>query len=589
MSSEVAPPEQESLEATDDALDATMARLREILDGPAITDDTFVEIASMYNNVAYVFLYLESNEKSVDYRRVLHWKSAFFEDPALDRRLLEKLEALRCANPDVEVSRVAYVEYLRSKGEGDPAETDEGEALKGAAKTVIEKTRQEQLEFLARLGVTAGSGNPSTSFYSLISSTENAETRAKLNLAMTKVRDQQLEPLLDIVDRMVQTRWRQSGSRGYPSVLAETLERCGISEGTAAGVLDKYLVRAMDSHAGLEAEIRDRVNAVGDPMAHFGYYVRTLQDGRTVPLFPLKECMSFIFSVAHRLLGLTVEHVPSRSPHVLTVAVRRDTELVGHINFDLWDSQQKELRNHTTGIRNRTEWKGIVQRPIAYVSCRFQRDGEGQERITFQNVHSLFHEFGHALNHLLLRKHLPTQSGLEYLPLERLENLSMWFEKWVYHPELADHLCMSDEERDGLRLCQHIKALEYRRSHVDRAVTSALDFEVHRSPELGLARAFEELDDRYGISRFCALGDFPAYFTWPMFQANPGANFAYLWGAADSAMMFEPFMDIAIADLAWKSEYEAWFGACLDFDEPSVEPDIEAVFRFYDAPRFAVA
>ncbi|WP_406316703.1 M3 family metallopeptidase [Streptosporangium sp. NBC_01639] len=584
------PPEQESLDATDDALNAMMIRLREIVGEPDLTQDAFVEVASIYNNVAYVFLYLESNEKSIDYSRILHWKDAFHQDSELDVRLAVMLEKLRCADPAAEESRVAYVKYLRNKGKEDPAGNEEMEALHAEAKSVVDKTRLDQLRFLDRLGVKAGRGNPATTFYRLAGATENEETRTKLTLAMTKIRDRRMESLIGVVDRMIAARRAQSRSRGYPSVLAQTLERCGISEATADAHLTGYLARAMESHQGLAAEIREKAGGCGDPMDHFGYYVRTLQGGRKVPLFPLEECMEYIFSVAHRIFELTMERVASISPHVLTVSVRRDEEVVGHINFDLWDSENKKIRaNHTRGIRNRTDWKGLVQRPVAYVSCRFQRDSGGTERITFQNVHSLFHEFGHALNHLMIRKHLPNQSGLEYLPLERLENLSMWFEKWVYHPDFADHLSLSGDEREGLKLCQHIKMLEYRRSHVDRAVTSALDFEVHRRSGVGVAEAFHRLDERFGISRFCGLGDFPAYFTWPMFQANPGANFAYLWGSADSAMKFAPFMDLRISELPGSAEFQDMFSGCFDFDEPSTEPDIATVFRFYDDPHFARA
>jgi oligopeptidase A len=160
----------------------------------------------------------------------------------------------------------------------------------------------------------------------------------------------------------------------------------------------------------------------------------------------------------------------------------------------------------------------------------------------------------------------------------------MWFEKWVYHPDLAEHLTLRTGEVEGLALAQRVKMLEYRRTHVDRAVTAALDFEVHRRRTGGLRESFAELDERFAISRCCTLGDFPLYFTWPMFQANPGANFAYLWGAADSAARFEPFLAKRIEQAPPPAQTRALFASCFDYDEPSAVPDSGAVFRFYDAP-----
>jgi oligopeptidase A len=159
----------------------------------------------------------------------------------------------------------------------------------------------------------------------------------------------------------------------------------------------------------------------------------------------------------------------------------------------------------------------------------------------------------------------------------------MWFEKWIYHPQFAASLSLTPEEREGLILCQRIKALEYKRTHVERAITAALDFEVHRRTNSGLKDSFRRMDERFAISRYCSLGDFPVYFTWPMFQANPGANFAYLWGAADSAEKFMPFMQQRIEEISSPAEVRASFSSCFDFDEPSTEPDSQAVFEFYDS------
>jgi oligopeptidase A len=257
---------------------------------------------------------------------------------------------------------------------------------------------------------------------------------------------------------------------------------------------------------------------------------------------------------------------------------------VGRINFDLWSSQAR-LRgaNTTRGIRNRTEYAGIVQQPVAYVSCRFERASDGTDRINFQNVHSLFHEFGHAVNHLLIRRRMPNESGLDSLPLERLEILSMWFEKWVYHPSFGQHLTMTSDGEAGLKVAQEVKRLEYQRTHVERGVTAAVDLLIHAAGSVGFLPAFHELDEQYGISSCCSPGDFPVYFTWPMFQANPGANFVYLWGSAYSSQRFVPFTRQPLEKAPDPGQVRAAFGGSFDFDQPCEEPDSAAIFDFYDS------
>jgi oligopeptidase A len=302
------------------------------------------------------------------------------------------------------------------------------------------------------------------------------------------------------------------------------------------------------------------------------------------PLFILDECLQFIFAVAHSVFGLRLTIQPITHRHVIGVRVESAEGEVGVINFDLWDTTAKASgANHTRGLRNRTDWSDLTQLPVAYVSCRFQRDQADTQRITFQNVHSLFHEFGHAVNHLLIRRRISNRSGLEYLPLERLKFLSMWFEKWVYHRDFADALTLPPEGAAAVRRCSCLKALEYQRTYVERAVTAALDFELHRGTHTGLAAAFAYLDDRYGLSRFCSLQDFPVYFTWPMFQANPGANFAYLWGTSDSVQKFLEFEEQSLSEIAQRRpQLRELFASCFDFALPTTTPDSAAVFAFYD-------
>jgi oligopeptidase A len=578
----------ESLLDTEEALDAMMRRLTEILGGPVLTQDMFVEIAAIYNNVAYIFLYLESNEVHVDYERLLPWRDAFHKNPELDARLAERIATLRCADADAEESRQAFVDYLRDKSrEPDPAVDRALERLQADAKALIAATQREQHDLLARLRIPSDPGRAAATFYKVVADTDSPATRTRLSTAWTRTRDRNVAPLVDIVDQMVRIRRRDAAEQGHDSVLARTMARCRVDEATATAYLDSYLTRALDSHARLSAQIHEVLGTTGDAMDHFGHYVRTLREGRSVPTFDLDECLAYIFLVAERTFGLTVTRAAAASPHVVTADAVLDGRACGQIKFDLWNRGAPRAANTTTGLRNRTDWAGLAQQPVAYVSCRFHRAADGSSQINFQNVHSLFHEFGHAVNHLLIRKRLPNRSGLEYLPLERLEDLSMWFEKWVYHPDLAAHLTLSAGQADGLALAQRVKMLEYRRTHVDRAVTAALDFDVHRRRDGGLRESFASLDERFAVSRFCALGDFPVYFTWPMFQANPGANFAYLWGAADSAQRFEPFLARPIGQGPAPAETRAVFASCFDIDQPTVEPDVDSVFRFYDTPGAA--
>jgi len=583
MSSDViGAPERESLDAVEAELAGMMARLREIM-ASGLTEEGLVEVTAIYNNVAYIFLYLEANEEHVQYDRLLPWRDAFHRDESLDQRMLGLLRDLICADPEAEESRLAYIRQLEDKVQDpDPVHERRIDELLVEAKGVLSELQTGQAALLERLGARPAT-NPTAVFYRLISSTAKAETREKLARAWNLQRDLVHDALIGKIDEMVAVRRESATANGHTTPLAQTLTKCQVTEDEVERFIDGHLPKAIEGYERLGQRVRSTIGVDGDIARHFGHFMQKIAAGARPPLFRLDECLDFIFRVAHSVFGLRLTVEPSGHEFVIRTKVRSAVSEVGHINFDLWDTQAKtSSANHTKGLRNRTDWSGLVQTPVAYVSCRFQRDGSDTNRITFQNVHSLFHEFGHAVNHLLIRRRISNRSGLEYLPLERLEFLSMWFEKWVYHPQFEAAMSLSGDSVEAVRLCRSLKALEYQRTYVERAITAALDFEVHRARGSGCAEAFAVLDKRYGVARYGDLADFPAYFTWPMYMANPGANFAYLWGAADSVQKFLPFERLTLEEIARNPGMSEAFASCFDFALPTDTPGSGVAIDFYD-------
>lgn len=571
----------ESLRGLEESLAAMRSRLAAIVAEPALTEDTFVEVTAIYNNVSYAFLYLEANEEYEQYEQVAPWRDAFYADPDLDARILELLQNLRCGSREAEESRLAYVRQLTGRGPGQEP-TAELEAALEKAKAVLEAAEGDQRGLLGRLSPQAAAGDPGMGFYQLVSRTRSAGTRAKLARAWAAARDGRLDDLVEPLDRMVRLREQAARAAGFGSTLDRTLDKCAVGEPEVTAFLDRYLRMAIERHQAVQAEVRELVPTEGDPMDDFPFYMQALPRKHPSPLFPLDGCLTYISGVAERVFGLEIERQPAEFEHVLPVVVSAGGREVGRINFDLWDTAAKAATaNYTRALRNRAEWSGLVQLPVAFVSCRFRHD-RGGRRITFQNVHSLFHEFGHALNHLLIRHRIPNRSGMDYLPLERLEYLSMWAEKWVYRPEFGAAVGLDEDEQEGARTAQRMKALEYRRTYVQRALTAALDVEVHRAGADGFRATWQALDDRYGVGRFAALGDVAAYFTWPMYQNNPGANFIYLWGSSDSSQKFTAFDRAALTDLPDGVDVARTFAPSFDIDVPGPVPDSTASFDFYD-------
>lgn len=390
-------------------------------------------------------------------------------------------------------------------------------------------------------------------------------------------RDAEVAPhtAVDLFDRVVEVRRERARRRGFATPLLETLSRCTISAADVESFVATTLTQAVVDHERLEAEIQAATGCPDEPMNHFAYYLRGLTTGASLPAASLAGCLHVFGTVAERIFGVTVDCVGT-GPAALALAVRAGGWLAGTVRIDLLGPEPGQGDTVHSGPAA----DGGLPPPIGRALCRYQLH-EGERMLTFDSAHSLFHEFGHALGHVLVRSRRPGPSGLEYLPVERLEDLSLWFEKWVYHADFAARVAPSAELDRGLRLCQRVKMLEFLGTQLQRAVVAALDFDVHRRDSGGFRESFQRLDDAFGISRYCDLGEILWTFAWPMYRSNPGLGVVYPWGGAFGAERFLPFLDMRLAGLPAPETFTATFRSCLDPDLPSVRPDTEAVSRFY--------
>lgn len=572
-----------TIRGMDADLSAMWLRLTELLLCRPFEAGHFVEVAAIFNNAAYVFLYLDSNSAHIASDSLQPWKKAFFDDDVLDLQLLGILSQVSFTEAELESSRAAYLEHLIDKQRVSSSPSNEAIADGlSRAKGIVASITTDVLDLLKRLNVTTATARPEAAFYALVNRTRSATARRKLYSAWRHVRDKRLDSLIATIDEVVQARWNDARCHGFQTVAQGTFEKCGVSTSEAEEFLNDHLTRAVECQAQLCRMTGGTRGPRGVSLDEFGYYLTRRHSADAAPMLDLEACLRFAFDVGRATLGLGFERIDSGTGDRIQVDVFDRSRFAGRIHFDLWTQRDSpKTANFTRGLRNRTSWNSVEQVPVAHVSCRFRRADDGRDVLHFQNVHSLFHEFGHALNHLFIKRRMPNQSGLEYLPLERLEILSMWFEKWIYHPDFASYLRAGGTDPAHLAAAQEVKRLEYRRTHLDRAVIAAIDLMVHEYANLSVKEAYRLLDTRFAIGDFCDLGAILPGFTWPMMQSNPSAYFAYVWGAAKSAEMFAPFMDSCLADLPDVCKTWSTLAECFEFEHPSAPPRVDSVFEFY--------
>jgi oligopeptidase A len=574
----------ESLAAIKDELSEMARRLHIIISEPNPSQEILSEIVTIYSNVAHIFVYLEGNESHLDYELLLPQRNEFFKNLELYVRAYNLISRLYNLDSESEKVRQTWMIWFQEQSQAKVQTIDEKlEDDQQSAKHILYRTQENQAELLERLGVNTGIASPSTVFYQIVSNTKKLDTRRKIVQAWNMQQDRQTYELADILDQIIEVRRLQAKEKGFNTVLEQTFERCNISESKAHTFITEYLARALDCHSQLALNISKATECTDRPMDHFGYFVKSKLNGASLPVFSLDDCLSFVFAIANCVFDVTITPIERQNPQAVNVDVRSGPQQLGTISFDLLDTGYKHFSADSLPVtRSQSNSSNLVIKPAAHVLCRFQGGSDGTRLITFESVHSIFHEFGHALNHLLLRTRLPGRSGLNYLPVERLENLSSWFEKWVFHPDFASNSFFSRQDKKGLAQCQYVKMLEFQSTNLKRAVVAALDFDVHGRSEGRLRDSFEELDKQFSISDHCFFGDLLVHFMAPMFRANSGAGFVYLWGSAYGAQNFAPFFNLTVGEIQPHKKINDRFSSCFDPSELSTEPSIQAVFDFYN-------
>lgn len=101
---------------------------------------------------------------------------------------------------------------------------------------------------------------------------------------------------------------------------------------------------------------------------------------------------------------------------------------------------------------------GHVRVPIAYMICNQPAPASDSEpsRMKFQDVTTLFHEFGHCLQHMLTTVDYPQASGIKGVEWDFVEVASQFMENFAYEPQWLDQ--MAQHYKTGAPMPQEMRS-----------------------------------------------------------------------------------------------------------------------------------
>jgi peptidyl-dipeptidase Dcp len=165
----------------------------------------------------------------------------------------------------------------------------------------------------------------------------------------------------------------------------------------------------------------------------------SLDDEILKPYFQLEKVLDGAFSVAQKLYGITFEEifeVDKYHEEVKTYEVKdEDDQLIAVFYADFFPRKGKRNGAWMTSFKSQYVKKGINERPHISIVCNFTKPTETKPSLlTFNEVTTLFHEFGHALHGMLANTTYPSLSGTSVY-WDFVELPSQILENWCYEPE----------------------------------------------------------------------------------------------------------------------------------------------------------
>ena len=135
------------------------------------------------------------------------------------------------------------------------------------------------------------------------------------------------------------------------------------------------------------------------------------------PYFPLPKVLDGLFSLAHKLFGVTIEAADGDAPvwhpdvRFFKVSDATTGEHIANFYLDPY-SRPAEKRGGAWMDVCVGRSKVMNRKPVAYLVCNGSPPvGDKPSLMTFREVETLFHEAGHGLQvtHITCRRMLPSQ------------------------------------------------------------------------------------------------------------------------------------------------------------------------------------
>ena len=477
----------------------------------------------------------------------------------------DEKEKLRVIDSKLAQLSLSFGEHVLADTQAYSLHIENESDLKGLPDNVIE-TAQDIAQEKGKKGWLFTLDYPS--YIPFITYAENRALRKKLNGAFNKRGFQKNENnnsavILKII-KLRQTRAKLVGYKSHAAFVLE--ERMAQSEKNVKSFLDnlsekvhpaaknEWNTMATFAKENLDIKVLEKWDTtfVAEKLkkATLGLDEQLLK-----PYFQLEKVLDGLFIIVKKLYGLSFivnKEVDPYHDEVKVYEVHKEGKFHALLYTDFFSRPGKRNGAWMTSYKS----QNISQRPHVSIVCNFSRPTKTQPSLlTFQEVTTLFHEFGHALHGILANTNYSGLSGTNVY-WDFVELPSQIMENWCYQPEALALFAKHYETNEVIpkKFIDKIKKAAYFQQGLQtlRQLSFAyLDLSFHdknahliKSVKNHEKRQIESLKFTEDTSDSCMSTAFSH-----IFQGGYAAGYySYKWAEVLDADAFELFLEKGIFD-----------------------------------------
>lgn len=403
---------------------------------------------ALFKRIKYVYKQKEKINLSVEQNTLLEKKYKSFVRNGANLKSSDQSK-LREIDKELSSLRLTFGEHLLSETNRFRLEIEDRSDLEGLPENCIE-TAKILAKKEGKRGWLFTLDYPS--YVPFMTYAKNRALRKKMALAFGKkgfqndAFDNQL-----LLLKIVKLRHQRARLLGYKTHADYVLEeRMAKSPETVLSFLEDFKSKAMPAARREFSELSKFAKELDgiETLQKWdsAYYSEKLKkrcfdidDNLLKPYFELENVLEGAFKIAEKLFQIQFVKTNDVETYHSDVVVYKVIDLKGEfvalLYADFFPRPGKRAGAWMTSFKPQYRVDGVEERPHVSIVCNFTKPTKNQPSLlTFSELTTLFHEFGHALHGMLAKTNYPSLSGTN-VPWDFVELPSQFMENWCYEKQ----------------------------------------------------------------------------------------------------------------------------------------------------------